>query len=256
MAKIDETWDKKTLTNREFRALPIGKKVEYMWKYKRIHLIMYAVELALIIAGLLFLQAGNKNRLTGIILNNADSAPVEMFETLKADFQEAARKYSKKTKVEVVGGLNYYLNDESKVEENYGLIRFLVENIKKGDLDFLTGDQETVEMLAYSGFFRDLSVVLSKEQVERYKPYFRYIDQAVVDQIILVAESETDVDIQLPDCAKPEEMEKPIPVMIDVSHYDNLKGLYAETTGTVVFTICEDSPEIGGLRNILDVIFE
>ena len=56
--------------------------------------------------------------------------------------------------------------------------------------------------------------------------------------------------------AKPEEMEKPIPVMIDVSHYDNLKGLYAETTGTVVFTICEDSPEIGGVRNILDVIFE
>ena len=156
----------------------------------------------------------------------------------------------------MVGGLKYYLNDESKAEGNYGLIQILVKNIEKGDLDFLTGDQETVTILAYSSFFHDLSVVLSKEQVERYKPYFRYIDQAVVDKIIMAVETETDVDIQIPDCGKPEEMEKPIPVMIDVSHYDDLGALYPEATEPIVFAVFKNSPEIGGLRNIIDLILE
>lgn len=249
-------YKEKPLTNREFRALPARQKLDYLWKYKRIHVIMYAVELVLIVTALLFLYSGNKNRLTGIVLNASDSAPTEIFEKLNADFQEAARKYSKKTKVEVVGGFKYYLDDDSKVENNYGIIRLLVENMNKGNLDFLTGDQETVVILAYSGFFQDLSTILSKEQVEQYKPYFRYIDQAIVDEIALAAESETKVDIQLPDCENPEEMKKPIPVMIDVSHYEDFGTLYPEATEPVVFGIFEKSLEIGGLRNIVDLIFE
>ena len=256
MNESTRNYKERPLTNREFRALPMKQKMEYMWKYKRIHVIMYAVELVVIVAALLLLKSSNDRLLTGIVLNSADSASAEGLETLRADFQEAARKYSEKTTVEMADGIYYYLNDASKAEDNYGVIQFLVHYTEKKDLDFLTGDQETVTVLAYSGFFHDLSVVLSKEQVEQYKPYFRYIDQAVVDKIVEAAETETDVDIQIPDCSKPEDMEEPIPVMIDVSHYEDLGALYSETTEPIVFAIFDESPEIGGLRNILDLIFE
>jgi hypothetical protein len=132
----------------------------------------------------------------------------------------------------------------------------LVEQTDKNNLDFLVGDQETVVVLAYSEFFQDLSKVLSAEQIAQCKPYLLYIDQKVVDQIKKAAESNSTADIVIPDCTKPEEMQNPVPVMIDITKYDTFALLYPEMTDPIVFAMFENTPARNALGRLIDYIIK
>ena len=85
-------------------------------------------------------------------------------------------------------------------------------------LDFVVCDITSMENLAYSEFFVDLSTVLTKEQLDAYAPYLLYMDMAFLEDLKEIVESENyDVEIEVPDSTKPETMEKPIPVFINIS---------------------------------------
>ena len=115
--------------------------------------------------------------------------------------------------------------------------------IAAGSVDFITGDLDAMTEIAYKSYFLDLSEVLTKEQYAQYEPYFLYIDQAVIEQRQAAFDNDEDAsEITIPNCAEPETMEKPIPVMIDMSHSQKLLDIYGESTDTVVLSITENAP--------------
>jgi hypothetical protein len=236
--------------------MDLKQKIQYFWENERKHVIAFAIEIVVILVLLLVLMTRKDTALTGVLLNSSANVSKETFNTLNDEMLEGAKLSTDKVEVELINGVNYYLNDESKKENNYNLIQSIVKQMKKSKLDFLTGDQETVVVLAYSSFFYDLSRVLSEEQLALYKPYLRYIDQAVVDQIKKAAENKTDVDIKIPDCTKPEEMKKPIPVMIDMSKYESLTAFYPDTTDPIVFAVFENTPVKETVQKVIDFIMK
>ncbi len=256
MAKQKNEQAKRQITDWEFKKMDLKQKIQYFWENERKHVIAFAIEIVIILAMLVLLLTRKDSALTGVLLNSSADVPKETVSVLNSEILEGAQLSEKKVKVELINGANYYLNDESKNEENYNLIQAIVQQMDKSKLDFMTGDQETVVVLAYSSFFLDLSEVLSEEQLALYKPYLRYIDQAVVDEIIKAAESNTDVEIKIPDCTKPEEMKKPIPVMIDMSKYESLTAFYPDTTDSIVFAVFENTPVKGTLQKVIDFIMK
>lgn len=256
MAKQKNEQVKRQITDREFKKMDLKQKIQYFWENERKHVIAFAIEIVVILALLVLLLTRKDSVLTGVLLNSSANVPKETVTVLNNELLEGAGLSTEKVKVELSNGINYYLNDESKKEDNYTLIQAIVEQMEKSKLDFLTGDQETVVVLAYSSFFYDLSAVLSEERLALYKPYLRYIDQAVVDQIKKAAESNTDVEIKIPDCTKPENMEKPIPVMIDMSKYESLTAFYPDTTDPIVFAVFENTPVKETVQKVIDFIMK
>lgn len=256
MAKQNSEQAKRPITDREFKKMTLQQKIQYFWENERKHVIAFAIEIVVILALLVVLLMMKDAALTGVLLNSSASVSKETVTVLNDELLEGAKLSADKVKVELINGVNYYLNDESKTEDNYNLIQAIVQQMEKSKLDFLTGDQETVVVLAYSSFFYDLSEVLSEEQLALCKPYLRYIDQAVVDEIKTAAESNTAVEIKIPDCTKPEEMEKPIPVMIDMSKYESLTAFYPDTTDPIVFAVFENTPVKETVQKVIDFIMK
>lgn len=245
------------ITDREFKKMSTKQKFEYMWTNQRKHVIIFGIEIVVILALLLLLVSQKDAALTGIALNSSSDVSKEAMTEISNDLLEGAQLDSSKVRVDLYNGVNYYLNDESKQEDNYAIIQAIVNQMEDNKLDFMTGDMETVKTLAYSSFFLDLSEVLSEEQLTLYKPYLRYIDQAVVDQIKEAASSNnSEVEITIPDCTKPEEMEKPVPVMIDMSEYDSLAAFYPDATDPIVFAVMENTPVKDTLQKVIDFIMK
>ena len=256
MTKQTEKQQKRQITDREFKKMTLQQKIQYFWENERKHVIAFVIEIVVILALVLVLLTRKETALTGVLLNSSANVSKDTESVLNGELLQGAQLSEDKVRVELINGVNYYLNDESKNEDNYYLIQSIDGQMKKNKLDFMTGDQETVIVLAYSSFFYDLSAVLSEEQMALYKPYLRYIDQAVVDQIKKAAESNADVEIKIPDCTKPENMEKPIPVMIDMSKYESLTAFYPDTTDPIVFAVFENTPVKETVQKVIDFIMK
>ena len=63
-------------------------------------------------------------------------------------------------------------------------------------------------------------------------------------------------EIKIPDCTKPEDMKKPIPVMIDMSKYESLTAFYPDTTDPIVFAVFENTPVKETVQKVIDFIMK
>ena len=118
---------------------------------------------------------------------------------------------------------------------SYESSQALMTQAAGGALDFIAGPNSVLLDYAYGGLFVDLSTVLSEEELELYKPYLHYIDEAVVE---LRQEREDNMeaydDIELPDSQKPEEMERPIPIFISMDGNEKMSSVYGNTRGLIL----------------------
>ena len=123
-----------------------------------------------------------------------------------------------------------------------------------GELDFITGDLGSMVGLAYQGYFVDLSEVLGEDQYESYSPYFLYIDQAVLESINTQTTETNENTPEIPDCTKPEDMEHPVPVLIDMSQSDTLQDVYCHAFDNLVFGMVANSPHPENTLRYMDYL--
>ena len=133
----------------------------------------------------------------------------------------------------------------------YETLQLLITRAHTGDMDVLVTDSAPVNLLIYGEFFIDLSQALTKEQLDAYRPYFLYMDNAFLQQITSADLSTLDPDmvITYPDPTRPELMQEPIPVLIDISGSDKIKNLYPNVADrlTLGFVTNSQHPEMAQL---------
>ncbi len=98
----------------------------------------------------------------------------------------------------------------SDAEADYETVQVFNAMLAAGDMDVLVSDYETLISCAYQELCADLSQTLTQEQMDTLAPHFLYIDMAFLKTIDPFSQEE----IQFPDPAKPEQMERPVPVAI------------------------------------------
>jgi len=132
----------------------------------------------------------------------------------------------------------------------------IVVQISAGSVDFIVGPRDGMSTYAYDELFVDLSTVLSDEQIEKFKPYFLYIDNAVVRKKQEIDSLEEATDIPIPDPSKPEEMEEPIPVYIDLSQSKRLENVYGNAIDKMVYGIAFNAPYTENAIDFLEYVME
>lgn len=113
-----------------------------------------------------------------------------------------------------------------------------------GELDAVISNDELFGHFANSGIFCDLRTYLSPEQTEACKPYFYYVDEPLVEQISLAERNMDDsFDPEIPDPARPELMDEPVPVGIYVESSEELtQSFFIRGDGPVVMGIPSNAP--------------
>lgn len=213
----------------------IKQKISYIWDYYKWHIIIPILAIIAITSYIVNLVTAPDIILNGVMLNihNLESAPAS--ETLLPDFYKEQKVDTKEEEITLNTNLYYSIDNPSS---NYESSQVLMAWLAAGQLDFITGDAVSLTDLAYKEYFTDLRDYLTDEQLEKYEPYFLYMDYDVYKKRSELINNMDDASIiELPDCTKPEEMADPIPVMIDMSQSEKLKEVYGNTSEVLAFGV-------------------
>lgn len=239
----------KNSVKQDFEAIQNGtlqQKLQFFWDYYRWTVITAAVVMTIIISAVVSVVTAKDTFLSGITLNSYSASPEAPYGKLVEEFMDTRQADPADWEFEINTSLVYSAAPDKVTEENYQTIQRIGAQIAAHDLDFMTGDQGTMEALAYSGMFVDLTTVLSETQLALYQPYLHYIDWAVV-------ESETTVTA-LPDSAQPESMQKPVPVFVDVSGCAYLAEGYEYLSEPLLFAIAVNAPQEARAAALMDFL--
>lgn len=233
------------------------EKVAYFFNYYTLHTVIIVLAVVCLSLYIYHVVATPDIVLNGLFLNTYNSENNSYATDLGRNFLEEQGINTSKYDVSFNTGLTYSANDVNSSSNNYDVSQSIMIQSAAGSLDFLVGPFDAMQEFAYGGIFTDLSEVLSEEELSSYEPYLLYIDRAVFEQI---DESFGDFDntasIVIPDFTKPEDMEDPIPVFIDMSHCEELADVYGYDAETLVFGISANAPNPDTLSDFIEYLMK
>ncbi len=227
------------------------EKFQYFLDYYKWQTITAIAVIIIIISSIYSAVTAKETLLSGVMLNCYHSFSEEPFADLIHDFISNQQINSSKYEIELNTTLTYSADNASASETNYNTIQLLGAQIASHSLDFVAGNLEAMTTFAYSDSFCDLSSLLSEEQLALYEPYLLYIDLAVSEKL----QTETSA-IDFPDCTKPETMQIPIPIMIDMSHCEYLTNTYAYTVEPLVFAVAVNASNKEMVLNLINFLMD
>lgn len=195
----------------------LKQKYQYFKDYYRTPLIIFLLA-ALFVGILVYKFVTSKDSAFYAVLLNC--SPYQDNEWLQEEYVDYAGIDLNEYTVTFDTGVYFKCN--STDEDSYITIQKLDTYTGAGQLDVMLGAGDEFAYFANSVLFMDLRTVLSEEQLQKYEPYFYYIDASVLD----IPATETLDYRSLPDPGKPEEMENPIPVAVYVESSEKLNRAY------------------------------
>lgn len=232
----------------------LKEKLQYLWDYYGMWFCLIAGTVAIIIGILISVMTKKEPVLNGIFLNSYSFAHLGVLNEVEDMLLEELELDQKDYEFTVNTSL-YYSVDENSNVDNTTASQTMITQVSTAKLDFILGDLETMLSVAYSDFFIDLSTVLTEEQFVLYEPYLLYIDQAVLD--VMNAEEASDItSVTIPDYDKPDTMEKPVPIMIDVSRCEFLKEFYVHVDEPIVMGWIHNAPHAESMQLFVNFMME
>ncbi len=224
MALMDEFKEERE----NMKKAPLKEKIDYIWQYYKWHILIPLIIIIGLSSYIYTLVTKPDILLDGILLNTYNTEASDMTDKLTEEFFKVQNIDGKKYDISLNSTLSYNA-DTLAGATDYETSQILTAWLAAGDIDFISGDLSTMTTLAYKDYFADLRDILSEEQIKTFEPYFLYIDEAVLfaptsDEVYDLTAVDTE---EYPDCTKPVEMDRPIPVLIDISGYKKLEELYA-----------------------------
>lgn len=229
------------------------QKLAYFWDYYKVHTIIITI---VIVAASNFIYhqiTDPEVILNGMFLNTfGTDAEVSITDHEQLFFEAQGIDTS-----EYIAEFSDTFNITGDDATDYEMKQAIFVRLASGSVDFLVSPVNHIMDYAYDEYFVDLTTILSDEQLKKYEPYFMYIDEAVIEEIaILSKDVDNEVNVELPDPCKPEEMEKPIPVFIDITKCEKLQQNYDYTTEKPIFAFMVNAENIELSVEFLDYLME
>lgn len=231
---------------------PLKKKLQYFWDYYK----WYAFGvLFIIIAISLFIRTASNHTETILFAMFFNTGSEEIYhEEIGQDFLNYA-DIEDETQVALID-VSYHMSTNESEPGVQAAFQKLSIFTQTNQLDILGGPMDSMNACIYNTFLYDLSAVLTKEQLAKYEPYLLYADEA-----ILIEKQETEkrseiYQIRYPDPSKPETMEKPVPVAIDVSACKKMQMIYPDTKEQLAVGIAQRTIHMEQAQAFLEYLFE
>jgi len=191
---------------------PPKKRWEYIWEYYKIHLLVTLLVIVLLVQGIVTICTKKETVFTGILINTSISADSSSFMADLRDYLDVGKKE------QVSFSTNIFMTDAPA--DKATAMQSILASITIQELDMVAGPAGAFEICAYNSgnLFADLRDYLEPSDLEKYADRLYYIDGSIIKKLNAPVGTEVDLSqLTYPDPLKPETMEEPIPVGIDVS---------------------------------------
>lgn len=223
----------------KIKAQPREQRWEYFWEYYKWPAIGIVLAIALLISGITGAVNRKETVFSGVLLNCKLGVDNEGF--LQGFYDYAGIDSSTQTAA-FYTDMSFF---DGQAQNNATTFQRIMAGISIGDTDFIAGKADAFKQCAYnsSNILADLRTLLSEEQLTALSHRLYYIDGAVRDQINApVGEHVEPGLLKYPDPHKPETMEDPIPVGIDISDCKAFTESYYLPGTTVYWGIVPNTP--------------
>ena len=240
----------------QMQEKPKKERWAYIWDYYKWHIVIFLLVIVLLVQGVIALVNHKDAVFTGFVLNCSVSGKSD-------DFIQGFYEYAgiNTDKEEAAIYTDMYLRD-GQSKKNAEVFHRIMAGVAIQDADFIVGQPDTFQPCAYhtSKIMVDLREFLDAETLEKYADRLYYIDGAVLEQLDKPV-GEAVGQVIYPNPRKPEIMDDPIPVGIDISDRAAIRDAYYFTTedtvdDTVVYIgIIANTARPELTRQFLDYIF-
>ena len=230
---------------------PKEERWEYFWDYYKWHVVAVALAIVLLIQGVVGIVCRKDTVFSGILLNCIINVDDDDF---LQGFYDYAGINSKKEQAAFYTDIILTNKD---TQNDVTAFQRIMAGMATKDTDFVVGQPENFQLCAYnsSRIFADLREFLDEETLDRLFGRLYYIDGAVLKKLHAPLGEMVDPNIQIPDPTKPETMEDPIPVGIDVSDRENFQSAYYFPDTTLYLGIAANTPRAELTKQFIDYLF-
>lgn len=228
------------------------KKLSYFWTYYKWHVIGGAIAVFAIFMTVKGILTKTEDVLYGVILNGSSRSFEE--DILADAFEEYLQLDTKEYSVSFNSTLHM-----ADTLDPFGMEaqQFIMVYSAGNDLDIATMDFPRFQKYAYESFYVDLTTCLSSEMLDKLSDKLYYVDLAVLQKINNLQDNNQSVEgAELPDPKKPEEMEQPVPVGIDVSGCSRFTDAYRYEEGPVYLGVIITSERKDMAVKFIEYLFE
>lgn len=185
------------------------QKISYFFYYYKWHVII-AAGILLFAGSLIYSIATQKDSaFYGVFINSRAN---EGSEAYLQGFADYAQIDTDTYDLMVDNGL--HLSVDQITEMSMATVQKMAAYMAASQVDVMVGDATNLSNYTYGSAFCDLREILSPEQIEKYQPYFYYVDEKLVEEKANANANLEEYTLEIPDPTKPEEMESPIPIAI------------------------------------------
>lgn len=233
----------------------LKQKFSYFWDYYKWYVIVPLIVIVFLGTTIYQKITAPEIVLNGVLLNTHNTNADEGRQKVINDFSELQKIDTKEYEVTLNTSMTLIADDTSGTA-NYESMQALMAWVAAGSVDFISADHAAMTDLAYKGYFVDLREFLSKDEIKKYEPYFLYMDASTSTALDEAIEKyDNTASFSIPDCSEPETMEKPIPVMIDLSKNPKFSEIYAKSD-SLALGIATNAPNKDMLLAFLDFLVE
>lgn len=237
---------------KNIKEKPKKERLAYFWDYYKWHVGAILLVIVLLIQGIVSFCNKKEIVFSGYMLNSVINVKDEDFlqgfydlTGIDTKNQEAAFY----TDVIMTG--NHRKQDITAFQR-------IVAGVSMEDTDFVVMQKDSFRICAYSTtrIFADLREFMDAETLEKYKDKLVYIDGAVLQQLsVPVGQTVDESAIKYPDPTKPETMQEPIPVAINVSGCAKLQSAYYLPNTTLYLGVIANTPRPELTLQFIDYLF-
>ncbi len=205
---------------KEMKGKPAKEKWEYFWEYFKWQFLIGLLVLAMLTQGVVSCATRKTNTFAGVFVTALYDANALGFLDDYYAYTDLDTK-----KQEALFYTNFLIKADNSSSDSNMLYNIAAKIFTK-EIDFIAGQPEPFEIFAYhtSVLLGDLREHMDEETLSCYAGRIYYIDGAVRKQLETELGEERPKPEDFPDPKKPELMEDPIPVGIDISGLKMLDG--------------------------------
>ena len=232
----------------------LKEKWDYFWEYYKWYVIGTAVIVSLLVIFIRDMVNKKDWIFYGAIFNAY--ATEEQSEAFLNDFVELVQLDTEN--YSVMFDTSYSITRGSYDEISSAAAQRFLVNLTAADLDFVISDESTFAQYATIDTFMDMRTLFTGEELEKYEPYFYYVDMAEVDKITEgnLSASYDSYQGEDYDHTDPESMERPVPVALYIDSSEKLNQTYVFKEEAVVLGIPLNTTHLDTTLLFIDYLFE
>lgn len=232
----------------------IKQKIQYFWDYYKWHVICGVFGLILLVIFIKDMLENKDFAFYGFFIN---TTPTPAVSTAFLDTFVEIAGLDTETYAVVID------SSQSIVKNSYDEItsaahQKLTISIMAEEVDFVAMDENTFGQYASTSTYLDLREVLSAEQLEKFEPYFYYVDMADVRKIE-ESRKQASYDVYQGaeyDHTSPEGLEDPIPIAVYIHSSEKLNAAYDFYGNPVVLGIPLNTKHLDTTLQFIEYILE